>query len=308
LRKIESVSLAINPSRIPIDDQTLASTLRRPNGLGGGWGPISTVLLGALSFGALPLLAWPIRMRDLFAGEAARFVEISRFTVPDPTWPHRLSLMRAARRTAPIALFWVLPVFFATFVLAAGAVMMLGEGPRSFDHLVRMTYVAGQSASLDDPLALLKSVVGIWSAVLILGYLIHFVHVQAHFSAVRRFLIRFNAVLVLSGVHTVPLPRRSVIPGIVWLAAGVVMTTFGAWWAVPMVLAGSYQRRDAYRMHRDLGKVLADRVEVLSLVKMTPDLRCQTPRCHALLRPDARFCPRCGSAVNPLVAAGSVWA
>jgi hypothetical protein len=53
---------------------------------------------------------------------------------------------------------------------------------------------------------------------------------------------------------------------------------------------------------------LADRVEVLSLVKMTPDLRCQTPRCHALLRPDARFCPRCGSAVNPLVAAGSVWA
>jgi hypothetical protein len=291
-----------------MDDQTLASTLRRPSGLGGGWGPIGTVVLSGLSFGALPLLAWPIRMRELFAGEAARLIEIARFAAPGPARSDRLGLMRSARRTAPIALFWVLPILSATFVLVAGALTMLGHGSRAFDRLVHLTYITGQSASLSDPLALLQSVFGIWSAVLILGYLIHLLHVQAHFSAVRRFLVRFNAVLALSGVRTVPLPRRSVMPGIIWLAGGLVMTVFGAWWAVPMVLAGSYQRRDAYRMHRDLGKILADRVEVLSQVKATPDVRCLTPRCHALLRPDARFCPRCGSAVNALYAAGSLWA
>jgi hypothetical protein len=303
-----SVSLAINPSSFPVQEESLASSLRRPNGMGNGWGLLGTMVMGGLTFGLLPLLAWPIRMRDLFAGEAARLVEICRFAVPDPTWPHRLGLMRAARRTGPIGPFWVLPVLSAAFLIAGAAVFLLSHGPRSYEHLVEMTYITGQSASLDDPLALLQSVFGVWSALLIGGYLLHFLHVQAHFSAVRRFLVRFNAVLAMSGVPTVPLPRRSIVPSILWIAAGLVLTTFSAWWALPMALAGSYQRRDAYQMHRNLSKVLADRVDALMEAKAAPDNRCQTPRCHALLRPNARFCPRCGSAVNALAAAGSMWA
>jgi hypothetical protein len=302
------VSLAIDPYQVRMQDDTLVSSLRRPNGMGRGWGLVPTMLIGAASFGTLPLLAWPIRLRDLFAGEAARLMEISRVAVADPTAPNRSALVRAARQTGPFWLFWVLPVLAASFLITGAAMFLLSGGHAAFDHLVRLTYRAGQTAAWDDPLTTVQSVFGVWSAVLIGGYLLLFLHVQIHFSAVRRFLVRFNGILAISGIETIRLPRRSIVPGLIWLAGGVAMTAFGAWWAIPMVLAGSIQRRGAFQMHRQLGNDLADRVDALLQVTTLPRQRCQTTRCHALLRADSRFCGRCGGAVNPLYSAGSIWA
>jgi hypothetical protein len=302
------VSLAIHSTHSTDRDEALIADLRRPSEQGNGWGLLRTLVLGTISFGTLPLLDWSIRTRELFAGEAARLVQVCRYAAPDPTWPLRLGLMRQARRTGPIAMFWLLPTLIAAFLMGGAVVVMLSAKYNGIGHLIDLTYGAGTEATFDDPRSLLQTAFGIWSALLIGGYLVHLLHVQIHFASVRRFLVRFNGVLAMSGVRTIPLPRVSILPGLLWAAGGIILTTWGAWWALPMVLAGSIQRRDAFDMHRNLRTTLADRMAELSKVHIRIEPRCQTPRCQTVLRPAARFCPRCGTAVHPLFAEKELWA
>jgi hypothetical protein len=149
----------------------------------------------------------------------------------------------------------------------------------------------------------------LWASLLSAGYVVHFIHVELHFSNVRQFLVRFNALLATRGVQTIALPRRTLLPNLFWLAGGAVLAgCFSAWWAVPMVVVGSLQRRDAFAMHRDLRRALADRVNALSIAHSLPEMRCSTPKCQTVIRPGSRFCPRCGSAVSPLSDNRGVWA
>lgn len=73
-------------------------------------------------------------------------------------------------------------------------------------------------------------------------------------------------------------------PSIGWVLSAIVLCVLHAWWAIPMVLAGSIQRRHSIHY--------AGLLDVDS-----PVLFCIAPGCGARLALEARYCPRCGSNV-----------
>jgi len=92
---------------------------------------------------------------------------------------------------------------------------------------------------------------------------------------------------------------------VLWVLTAVVLARYGAWWGIPMVLAGMAQNRYTSVTGKRVRLELAKRVRDIVTLRQMPDTmlraishRCANPRCKASLRPQARFCNRCGSATS----------
>ena len=199
-------------------------------------------------------------------------------------------------------MLWVLPILFALVVIAAFVQLVVADLVTSPGDLIQITYRAADSFRLDDTNSQVRWFFVLW-ATLTLGRVCHPFH-SSRAAFFQRPPIPRHLQRIARPARRKSDPAASAddqAANLFWLAGGAVMAgCIGAWWAVPMVIGGALQRRDAFAMHRDLRWQLADRVNALSIAHSLPELRCQTPRCQAVLKPGSRFCPRCGSAVSPL--------
>ncbi len=86
------------------------------------------------------------------------------------------------------------------------------------------------------------------------------------------------------------------------IVAAILFLHYGVWWAIPMLLAGTTQRRYISSTSRQTRGAIAQRIRLMdSRGTMDTEVgrRCSQTACQATLPAHALFCPRCGtSAAN----------
>ncbi|MGF1634624.1 MAG: zinc ribbon domain-containing protein [Phycisphaerae bacterium] len=134
----------------------------------------------------------------------------------------------------------------------------------------------------------------------------HLWRVNRRVLALRGFADRFN--LLADDMRLLRLGPVAFVSGMrpMWLLLGVVLTAFGAFFALPVMLAGAGHRHYMTRRSTTLRGELADRVEAMLGAQGHPPERlppthgqhCQNEACGTRLAAGASFCQRCGTAVR----------
>src|SRR5690606_11976172 len=152
---------------------------------------------------------------------------------------------------------------------------------------------------LDEPLT------SLFLATLVGAYLLNWLSVNLHLLRLRRVRKALDA----TTPHLPPTPGLKVSrweAGVrpVPAALGLILAVAGMIWALPMLIAGTAQRRALLIHHRRFRSGMAHRVRDLvgsrrPLVALPPVVdrtgMCRNGVCDQVLPPDARFCPRCGT-------------
>ena len=140
----------------------------------------------------------------------------------------------------------------------------------------------------------------IWCGGLSIAYLCHFVQVRSHRADVERFLARFRLTSDPGSRDMTSMPSGPLLNPLL-IAAAIAFIHYGAWWGIPMLLAGAAQKRYTFttsrivrtKLARELGRMQGSETLAMEFVR-----RCAVPRCQSLLPPQAVFCPRCGTRVT----------
>jgi len=285
----------------------VAHTLRDPID-SNSWGVFRASVLGAASFGILPLLLWPRRFREYAAIEARQFRTVAEWSRRHGSVPAAVGPLRAAAEgleARPI--LWLLPLLLAAFVVGAFVVRFNGTG-WSWDDLLACTYRLNDyyprfDAWMGDPWSnwprqpVLHL---IWCAGLSMAYLCHWVQVRLHRADVYGLVRRFNSLTRDQAIRAVRIRRFGSFNPLLIVAA-VAFLHFDAWWGIPMLLAGAADRRYTISTSPAIRAQLAERVgEMQRGFAATARWidRCGISRCQAMLPPQATFCPRCGTRVT----------
>jgi hypothetical protein len=266
------------------------------------WGVARTTILGVLTVGILPMLVLPWQLRRftrVLGSELWHLAEWMRLASGEP----RAGELRDA---VPLVRwrpgFWVASLLvMLLFGAMAGRELSGGRGLRAVEtwREYRVSRPA-QARAAQARAAML------WTIGLTIAYGLHWAHVRSVAGDLREFAARFNDI-----TRTSPLPPVEV-DGVgtglrpVSLAVGIVLCAVGAVWALPMLVAAALQRRLTSHVSDGMRRQFAQRVRTMlqwrrpALAVPTPaSLRqsCRNRLCKLPLPPDARFCPRCGSAV-----------
>jgi len=279
--------------------------LCRPVGADGGWGAVKSVVVGALSFGVVPLLTWPARLGSFITAERAELWHLAEWVRLRTGRAEAVELQRSAERLgvrarlSGLALLTVLAVaatFFAYF----------NDYSFSFHRLIRVTYVAGWPRHADAAWRAEGKLWMVWTVGLSLAYLAHYVQVRRHARAVEAFVRQFNRIGEGEGLSAARLPELGLGIRPLWVAGAIVLVGVGAVWGVPMMLAGAVHRRYTRVVSRAYREELARRVRSM-LAMQRPEVavpvpvklrrECPTDRCRAKLKEGANFCHRCGARV-----------
>ena len=275
------------------------------------WGPLKSFVLGALTFGILPLIAWPRRFRKFVVVEQRQLwhlVEWLRVRTGDAD---AAKLRNSLRDAGAMPTLWIIPAIML-IVLAWDFFPWLNPFEFHRFHVYRMAYHAGHW--LNRPLRPFVWVPDIrwdsfnlhtaWVACLSIAFASHWLHIQLHVSQVNALLRRLNP--ILQRQHLPPMAQYGVGLGLrpFWLLAGLIGAVFGAWWAIPAALAGAVQQRYCRRTGDRIRSELALRVGSLLLqqrpaidVPLPHGFRvvCSNPLCGKTIPGPATFCPRCGT-------------
>ena len=146
----------------------------------------------------------------------------------------------------------------------------------------------------------------LWNVALSLGYLLHWLNVALHVKQMQSLVERFNLVARREGVLPIDRPEQDAGLTIGWIIGAAACSTLGAFWAIPLALAGARQGRYINHASAQLRAELLDRLRTMLAMRRPAvavphyplhDRRCGNVLCRALLRAGADFCPRCGAAV-----------
>jgi hypothetical protein len=269
------------------------------------WGLFTTVLLGVCSFGILPLLIWPGRFRDYVAAESRAMQEIAEWARVRGKRPAAVGpLFAAAEDAACKPLPWLACLLLTLFVVVAFWLSFMHTS-LTWDHLLGVTYyfpLRGTGIAQPHALHLHK----VWVAVLSVGYLLHWLQVRSHASDVKLFVARLNPLVEAEHLPPIPTPRCGSGVGVMSIVAAVLMCLYGAWWGIPMLLAGAAQRRYMRVTGPTIRRELHLRISDIAAQRRMPrpvlqtaipsGQQCSNRRCLAPLRIGAKFCTRCGSA------------
>jgi hypothetical protein len=273
------------------------------------WGLLTTVVLGVPTFGLLPLIVWPMRFREYVTEESQALQELAEWARARGRRPAAVGpLMAAAEDTSFRALPLIISVMLALFVAGAFVIQFTNFIPFTFDSLLDCTYYYKCSSSSMSPGSRAQLLYAAWCGALSLGYLLHWAQVRGHMMDVKRFVARFNPIAEAEGLPPVRghrLPIGVFRP--VWILTAIILAVYGAWWGIPLVLAGMAQRRytsvTSNLIRYELAKRVKDMVSMRHqtpappmAMEAAPARRCGNPRCLAALPAQARFCTRCGMA------------
>jgi hypothetical protein len=273
------------------------------------WRPLKTVILGGLTFGILPLLAWPKKFDQFVVAEQQQFWHLVEWLRIRTGNPEAAELKQSVRNTGARATVWLVPM-----VLLAWMVMQfVPHFANQWFHLrdlIAVTYGFSHARVVGiapERYLIARSLFRTWTACLAIAYAFHWLHIRQHAQDVAKLLARINALLVRENVA--PVEMRGVGIGInpLWLLAGALGVACGAYWAIPAALAGAVQQRYVCRTGPQIRGDLADRVRSLLLSHRPPmdvpvpvrfRLACPNPLCRAAMPDRATFCPRCGTKLS----------
>jgi hypothetical protein len=307
----DSVSHPINSAAPP------AGATPMPPAGSARWGVIFTTIVAGLTFGILPALVWPERFRKLAAAEAERMHDVISWARAWGAPPAQIStLQTAGRRIEASTILSVVPIALAAFVAVTLLVQGYGSGT-TWDHLADLTYrfhdysrqfiqherQGWSSPTLDgsNPLEQLSRAVSLhalWCVLLSVAYLAHWAQVGAHRANVRRFVRALNTTMETRGMMPIRLREGTATFWPLAVVAAFLLVQWGAWWGIPMLLAGAAQRRYILTTSQALQVQLNQRMAV-DLPRATVARRCQAEGCRAMLPLPAKFCPQCGRSVPP---------
>ena len=271
------------------------------------WGVVPTLFLSVVSFGVLPLLRWTQNLRRYVLLERQQLWHLAEWlrlqtAHPDAqTLPVEAEKIRWRSALAGTALAWVgaLAFVFAAELFVRGAYPSPLRSVISWTYGIR--YEAGKTRA---------DQFGIWTLCLSIAYALHWLQVQLHAGDVRRFLEKFNRVLEWEGVEPLSRPRGGIGLQPLWIIAAAGLCAVGAYWGVPLMLAGAVQRRYISRTSACVRAEAADRVRTILLLRR-PVLRvppfaratilCRTSGCRAPIPLLANFCARCGARAGTVI-------
>jgi hypothetical protein len=270
------------------------------------WGLLKTLVLGVPSFGILPLLAWPARFRDYVADESHALQELAQWAKLRGRQPAAVGpLLAAAEETTISPLSFVLALVLSALVVGMFAIEFT-HVPFTLDRLLDSTYSQNFRFTATSRIPRYELIYRVWVIALTVGYGVQFIHIRTHAADVQQFVERFNPVAQAEMLPPVRFPMRGwAYFRPMWILTAVILAMYGAWWGIPMVLAGMSQRRYTGITGRRIRHELAKRVKDIVMFRQLPAAtapviarRCENPRCLAPVRPQARFCARCGSAMS----------
>ena len=303
-----------------------------------------TFFAAVITFGLYPAVIWPLRFRQVIDAERMRLGRLAqwlesrdgfdgfdkltagRLTAGGHPDAPRLRLAADAIRFRPLLYL----IGFAS--CAAWIVLFFACGGTLFPRhslLIDSTYWFHPVLLSDElwfrqflhyrghaPLRVVRTALYTgWVAALSLAFVAHWLQVQLHAGSVRRFLDGFNKIAIHEGLSPVfLLPVGSGLRPM-WVLGAIVMAWMNAPWGIPLMLAGSVQRRYVARVGPEMRNALATRMREMTLLPRpapvpTPPAprparaaaaadtrrRCTTEGCRLPLPAGARFCPRCGHA------------
>jgi len=273
------------------------------------WGPISSLILGGLTFGIFPLISWPKRFGRFVIAEQQQFwhlVEWLRIRTGDE---EASRLTDSVNRTGAAPTLWLVP-FICLIVLVVNFFPWFSAG-FNWDHLVRWTY-----GSAPLPLDRLMSEHGfhfsspsahlfnVWTFCLSVAYISHWLHVRQHVSNVNQLLRRLNLIFARQNIPPVPLFEAGIGLRPLWMLAAFIGLCCGAVWAIPAALAGAVHQRYCRKTSTRIRAELAMRATTL-LHQQRPAMNvpiphgfrvvCRNPLCNKSLPGGSAFCSRCGT-------------
>ncbi len=280
------------------------SSLTRRIGCKESWGVVKSILLGGLSFGILPLILWPMMLRDFIWMERTQLEHLADWLRRNSGHAAAVELPAAARRIRmrrwPLWL-GALALYVAILSLTVGFTFLADS--RSL-HLIDLTYGFRQ-----QPSHVRRDIFGVfagWTLALSAGYGFHWLQVLLHAWDVRRFLRKFNEVALYEGLAPISWKYLGVGVRPLWVMGAVAMIVCGGLWGVPMMLAGAVHRRYVNAVSPWTRAALAQRLRDM-LMRRRPmmnmelpvgvRLRCGRERCRVALPTGAAYCPRCGMRV-----------
>jgi hypothetical protein len=273
--------------------------LGRPT-LGVGSAPPFAAVLAGLTFGVGPAVLWPWRWATLLDRDRPYYRELASW------WQARVSPKEAAQlndvigRLRPRPILMILPWLAAAFTVASAVVFLSVQRPDLHGLIPRLasgTYRLRHAGlrwghDVQDHLHF------VWIWTLAFAYGCHLYAVRTHALAVGDLVRWTNKVSREHEVRRVRNETGRLGLGPVWVGTAVVLCVYGAWWVIPMVLAGAAQRRYADVASPRLQQALAAQAgDAVALTGTTAAARfCPTPNCTHRLPAPAAYCPRCGAA------------
>jgi len=277
-------------------------------GMGGEsyWGAVRTLVLGILTLGMLPILVWSRRFRDFVTSEQQQLWHLAEWLRLRTGNPQAVALRDFSQSIRFRPLLNAMSLILVAGV-GAGILSYLWHVQGNLETVLEMTY---RYAGVAYPPRAMSNVFAFWSIGLSVAYLLHWAQVQWHVADVRRFVEMFNQLAQAEGVQPIRLPKSGLGLRPIWILASVPLLTFGVLWAFPMMLAGAIHKRYVVILSPAMRNELAYRVRAMLLVDRPainvprpPRLRrhCPSDLCRAALPEIANFCPRCGTAVRPVL-------
>jgi hypothetical protein len=134
------------------------------------------------------------------------------------------------------------------------------------------------------------------------------IEINAHIARVRRFVGAFNQLSGRYGVGAVRPPGMQLGLRPLWILGAAATCALGGFWAAPVMLAAAAHRRyirsTSLRLRSDLARrqreVLLARRPALRVPASTHLMGiCPRENCRAAYPPEAVFCRRCGTKLEP---------
>lgn len=277
-------------------------SLSRPMPDKGMWGLARTLLAGVLSFGLWPLFEWIKRFGDMARGEIVQWEHLVEWLRLRSGHPQAAQLTRWIPRTDKGLLLRGVSMVCGVGVVWAFVLHLHGQ--YSWAAVMGSTYRFGQQPAIGLGDITARRLFTVWTVGLGLGYLAHWLNVVLHVRATERLIGQINTLARTEGLGPMPVPAGGWGIRPMWLAAGILLTTCGAGWGLPMMLAGALQRRYVLAGGRRMRGMAAERLRAMlnlrhpSAAMPMPVMlrrRCGNPVCRTTVSMAANFCPRCGS-------------
>ncbi len=279
--------------------------LSRPIGGKQYWGVFRSVVLGALSFGVLPILAWMNGFKRFAIAEQQQFLHLAQWVRQNSEHPMARQLESDARELRPRGFL----SFLSGLVLLGTIgriVSLMMRHPVDLERFSDATYGVGQTRLMNHVPMFhpAPAVFEIWVFGLAAVYLIHIFQVYLHAQDVKRYVARFSEIATSEGVNRVKADSIGFTIWPLWILAGLAFFMAGAPWGILAMLAGGAQRRYITWTSRNTRSDVAQRLRAMMLRRRpaanvpTPVYlrdRCIGPRCRAEMPRGANFCPRCGT-------------
>jgi hypothetical protein len=269
------------------------------------WGVLASSVVGFISFGMLPGLLWHDRFRDFVDDERRHLRKFAEWMRLHSNRPETMELRVAGEDLGARPLLATLSMLAVLGVVLLFGSHLVGSGRPIGDQVLAYTYRFHNFYDWQPPLTMAQQLYAVWGIGLSIAYLFHWLQVQAHASDVRRFVGYANRIFHSAGVHRVPLPRVGIGLAFLWIIAGLMFASKGAWWGLALAMTGAAQQRYMRSQSPRLRRALAARVRELAGMPLSEgsgsatNRRCPHVRCLAPLPPGARFCPRCGHNLRP---------